>query len=149
MCGRRRDVCTAESWCITTTTHLAVFDHIDPRSPTPIYAQIAARVRIAVAAGDLTTGDPLPSVRALAGSLRVNPATVVQAYRELEHDGVVEMRQGSGTFIATLSPEARVETREQEARRLVRDLLERAARLAICPGELRRAIDLELGAPRQ
>ena len=127
---------------------LSVFDHIDPRSPTPIYAQIAARVRIAVAAGDLATGDSLPSVRALAGSLRVNPATVVQAYRELERDGVVEMRQGSGTFIATLSPEARVETREQEARRLVRDLLEQAARLSICPGELRRAIDIELGASR-
>ena len=125
-----------------------MFDHIDPRSPTPIYAQIAARVRIAVAAGDLATGDALPSVRALAGTLRVNPATVVQAYRDLEHDGVVEMRQGSGTFIATLSPEARNHTREQEARRLVRDLLERAARLAICPAELRRALDTELGAFR-
>jgi GntR family transcriptional regulator len=125
-----------------------VFDRIDPRSPTPIYAQIAARVRIAVAAGELTTGDPLPSVRALAGTLRVNPATVVQAYRDLEHDGVVEMRQGSGTFIATLSPEARGHTRDQEARRLVRDLLEQAARLAICPGDLRKAIDAELGATR-
>ena len=127
---------------------LSVFDHIDPRSPTPIYAQIAARVRIAIAAGDLVSGDPLPSVRALAATLRVNPATVVQAYRDLERDGVVEMRQGSGTFIATLSPEARDHTREQEARRLVRDLLERAARLAICPAELRRALDTELGALR-
>jgi GntR family transcriptional regulator len=125
-----------------------MFDRIDPRSPTPIYAQIAARVRIAVAAGDLSTGDPLPSVRALATTLRVNPATVVQAYRELERDGVVEMRQGSGTFIATLSPEARSHTREQEARRLVRELLEQAARLAICPLDLRKAIDAELGAIR-
>ena len=125
-----------------------MFDRIDPRSPTPIYAQIAARVRIAVAAGDLATGDSLPSVRALASTLRVNPATVVQAYRDLERDGVVEMRQGSGTFIATLSPEARGRTRDQEARRLVRDLLEQAARLAICPADLRKAIDAELGATR-
>jgi len=125
-----------------------VFNHIDPRSPTPIYAQIAARVRMAIASGDLATGDALPSVRSLAGTLRVNPATVVQAYRELEHDGVVEMRQGSGTFIATLSPEARTHTRQQEARRLVRDLLEQAARLAICPLDLRKAIDAELGALR-
>ncbi|MBW8862855.1 MAG: GntR family transcriptional regulator [Acidobacteria bacterium] len=122
-----------------------MFDHIDPRSPTPIYAQIVARVRIAVASGELATGDPLPSMRALAGTLRVNPATVVQAYRDLERDGVVDMRQGSGTFIATLSPEARGHTREQEARRLVRELRERAARLAICPLDLRRAIDAELG----
>lgn len=124
---------------------LPVFNHIDPRSPTPIYAQIAARVRIAVASGDLATGDSLPSVRALASTLRVNPATVVQAYRELEREGVVEMRQGSGTFIATLSPEARGHTREQEARRLVRELLETAARLAICPLDLRKAIEAELG----
>jgi GntR family transcriptional regulator len=125
-----------------------MFNHIDPRSPTPIYAQIAARVRIAVASGELATGDALPSVRALAGTLRVNPATVVQAYRDLEHDGVVEMRQGSGTFIATLSPEARGHTRAHEARRLVRELLEQAARLAICPADLRSAIDAELGVIR-
>jgi GntR family transcriptional regulator len=125
-----------------------MFNRIDPRSPTPIYAQIAARVRIAVASGELSTGDALPSVRALAGTLRVNPATVVQAYRDLERDGVVEMRQGSGTFIATLSPEARGHTREHEARRLVRELLEQAARLAICPADLRIAIDAELGALR-
>ena len=48
----------------------------------------------------------------------------------------------------TLSPEARGQTRELEARRLVRDLLEQAARLAICPLDLRKAIDAELGAPR-
>lgn len=123
-----------------------MFDRIDSRSPTPIYAQIAASVRVAVAAGDLAAGDALPSVRSLASRLRVNPATVVQAYRELEGDGVVEMRQGSGTFVTALSPERRTETREQEARRLVRSLLEQAARLAISPADLRKAIEAELGA---
>ena len=77
-----------------------MFEHIDTRSPTPIYAQIAERVRVAVGAGDLAKGDGLPSVRALATRLRVNPATVVQAYRDLEQEGLVEMRQGAGTFIA-------------------------------------------------
>jgi GntR family transcriptional regulator len=110
-----------------------------------MYAQIAADIRVAVAAGDLAAGDPLPSVRALASQLRVNPATVVQAYRDLESEGVVEMRQGSGTFVAAVSPERRARTREREARRLVRDLLEQAARLAITPADLRRAIDAELG----
>jgi GntR family transcriptional regulator len=122
-----------------------VFDHIDPRSPTPIYAQIAADVRIAVAAGDLVAGDALPSVRSLASQLRVNPATVVQAYRELEHEGVVLVRHGSGTFIATVPDERRARTREREARKLVREMLERATRLSICPAEIRRAIDAELG----
>ena len=110
-----------------------------------MYAQIAAHVRVAVAAGDLAAGDALPSVRALASQLRVNPATVVQAYRDLERDGVVEMRQGSGTFVAPITPERRAGTREREARRLVRDLLEQAVRLGLHPAELRRAIDAELG----
>ena len=126
--------------------HTPVFSHIDPRSPTPMYAQIAARVRVAVAAGELAAGDSLPSVRSLASTLRVNPATVVQAYRELEHEGVVDMKQGAGTFVAALSTERRARTREQEARRLVRALLEQAARLSICPADLRRVIDAELGA---
>jgi GntR family transcriptional regulator len=111
-----------------------------------MYAQIAARVRVAVAAGELATGDSLPSVRGLASQLRVNPATVVQAYRELEREGVVDMKHGAGTFIAAVSPERRARTREQEARRMVRALLEQAARLAICPADLRKAIDVELGA---
>ena len=124
---------------------MTVFAHIDPRSPTPIYAQIAARVRVAVAAGELNAGDSLPSVRVFASQLRVNPATVVQAYRELEREGVVAVKQGAGTFVAALSNERRARTREDEARRLVRTLLEQAARLAICPTDLRKAIAAELG----
>ncbi|HEX7122277.1 MAG TPA: GntR family transcriptional regulator [Gemmatimonadaceae bacterium] len=122
-----------------------MFRHIDPRSPLPIYAQISSRVRLAIAAGELCAGDPLPSVRVLAAQLRVNPATVVQAYRDLENDGVVDVRQGSGTYVAQLTPERKSRAREQEARRLVRNLLEQAARLSISPSELKRAIDAELG----
>lgn len=110
-----------------------------------MYAQISSRVRVAVAAGELCAGDSLPSVRMLAAQLRVNPATVVQAYRELEREGVVDVRQGSGTYVAALSTERKSKTREQEARRLVRNLLEQAARLSISPSELKRAIDAELG----
>ena len=76
-----------------------LFDDIDPRSPTPLYAQITARVRITVAAGDLGPGDSLPSVRVLAGDLRVNPATVSQAYGDLAADGFVEKQHCHGTFI--------------------------------------------------
>ena len=125
---------------------MPLLDRIDPRSPTPLYAQIAGRLRSAIAGGDLPPGSPLPSVRQLAAELRVNPATVVQAYRELEHEGVVDMRHGAGTFVAAVSSERRARTREQEARRLVRGLLEQAARLAICPADLRKVIDAELGA---
>jgi GntR family transcriptional regulator len=120
-----------------------VFEHIDSRSSTPIYAQIASRIRVAVAAGELQAGDGLPSVRQLATRLRVNPATVVQAYRELETEGLVEMRQGAGTFVKDVSPERRSRERASEARRLVREFLAEAARRGIGASELRQALDAE------
>ena len=90
-----------------------MFEHIDARSPTPLYAQISTRLRVAIAAGELQPGDALPSVRNLAGRLRVNPATVVQAYRDLEADGFVEMRQGAGTFVREVIPERRASARDK------------------------------------
>ena len=121
-----------------------MFSHIDPRSPTPLYAQIADRVRLAVAAGELNPGESLPSVRALATKLRVNPATVVQAYRDLERDKIVEMRQGAGTFIAAMATETRARERTAAAQRFVRQMLHDAARLGLAPTDLRLALDREL-----
>lgn len=122
-----------------------MFDAIDPRSPIPIYAQIATQVRLAVAAGEMRGGDPLPSVRSLAADLRVNPATVVQAYRELAAEGVVEMKQGAGSFIAALEAGQRQRVKRAEARRLARQFLETASRAGISTSELRAAIDEETG----
>jgi GntR family transcriptional regulator len=121
-----------------------MFDTIDPRSPTPLYAQIAGRLRMAIAAGELKSGDGLPSVRQLSGRLRVNPATVVQAYRELELDGLVTTRQGAGTFVQDLPVERRERDRQQEARRLVRELVAEAGSLGISVADLRNAIEREL-----
>lgn len=121
-----------------------MFSRIDSRSPTPIYAQIADRIRLAVASGELRTGDDLPSVRALASRLRVNPATVVQAYRELERENLVEMRQGAGTYIADVGTDTRRRERESAARRFVQQMLAEAARLGLSPADLRVALDNEL-----
>jgi GntR family transcriptional regulator len=121
-----------------------MFDNIDPRSPTPLYAQIAGRLRMAIAAAELRPGDSLPSVRQLSGRLRVNPATVVQAYRELELDGLVNTRQGAGTFVQEVAVERRQKDRQQEARRLVRELLAAAASLGITAADLQSAIEREL-----
>ena len=123
-----------------------MFDHIDPRSPTPLYAQISGRLKVAVAAGELRPGESLPSVRQLAARLRLNPATIAQAYRELESEGFVEMRQGSGTFIKDVATERRAQERGDQAVRLVRAMLAEAAKLGIQKDDLRRAMDRELGA---
>jgi GntR family transcriptional regulator len=123
-----------------------VFSDIDPRSPTPLYEQIAARVRVAVAAGDLGPGDSLPSVRGLARELRVNPATVVQAYRDLAIDGFVEMRHGHGTFVQEVPGFVRDEERADQAQKLVRKLLQDGARLGLSAEELAQALRAEIGA---
>lgn len=122
-----------------------MFDLIDPRSPTPLYEQIADRIRVAIAAGELHPGDPLPSVRRLASRLRVNPATVVQAYRALETEGFVEMRQGSGTFVLDIGANRRNAERHDQARDLVRGLLADAARLGLTAQDVMRALRLETG----
>ena len=113
-----------------------MFHDVDPRSPTPLYAQIAARVRVAVAAGELQEGDALPSMRQLARTLRVNPATVVQAYRELEIDGFVEMRHGAGTFVRSVPQPVRDEERARRAVEIARQALVSAARLGLPAQEL-------------
>jgi GntR family transcriptional regulator len=125
-----------------------LFDRLDPRLPTPLYAQIAERVRVAMTSGELMAGDALPSVRTLATRLRVNPATVVQAYRDLEQEGLVDMRQGAGSFVADVAPERRARSRAASAKKLVRDLLAEAARQGVTGDELRRAFDDETGGKR-
>src|SRR5256885_4884620 len=97
-----------------------------------------------MAAADLKPGDALPSVRTLARRLRVNPATVVQAYRELDAEGFVEMRQGAGTFVREVVPERRASERTRQAAGLVRQLLAEAGRLGLSTKELLQAIAQEL-----
>lgn len=122
-----------------------MFEDIDPRRPTPLYEQIAARVRVAIASGDLSAGESLPSVRALSRELRVNPATVVQAYRDLAADGFVELRHGQGTFVLEVSTFVRDEERAQQAVQMVRTLLQDGARLGIGAEELAHAFKSEAG----
>jgi len=73
---------------------------VDPGSHVPIYLQIAAAVRAAVAAGVYRPGEPLPSLRAMALQVQVNPNTVQRAYDELEREGLIYSQRGKGLFVA-------------------------------------------------
>jgi len=73
---------------------------VDPHSGVPVYRQAMDQIEYYVASKVLAPGDQLPSIRELAKSLRVNPTTVVKAYTELEHKGVIEMKHGKGAFIS-------------------------------------------------
>lgn len=75
--------------------------NLDPSDARPLYLQIMDEVRRALVIGALRAEDPVPSVRELASQLVVNPRTVLQAYQELERAGVLYVKRGQGTFIAT------------------------------------------------
>ena len=122
-----------------------MFHGIDPRSPIPLYVQIADRIRLAIANGTLSSAAALPSVRQLAAELRINPATVTQAYRDLEEGGFVEIRHGAGTFVRELAPGRRARERSQQALALVRKMLAEARRSGVSLSELNRALEAELG----
>ena len=74
--------------------------HISTKDGVPIYVQIVNQVKYLVAAGRLAPGEEVPPIRALAEQLVVNPNTVAKAYHELEREGVVTKRHGSGTYIS-------------------------------------------------
>ena len=84
--------------------------HISANDGVPIYLQIVNQVKYLVACGRLASGEELPPIRALAEQLLVNPNTIARAYMELERDGIVAKRHGSGTYVSDAgSPLARKE----------------------------------------
>jgi GntR family transcriptional regulator len=72
---------------------------LESRSGVAPYLQIGQQVKHALRLGMLKPGDQLPTVKEVVGSLAINPNTVLKAYRELEHEGLVEGRPGIGTFV--------------------------------------------------
>ena len=84
--------------------------HISASDGVPIYLQIVNQVKYLVACGRLAPGEELPPIRALAEQLLVNPNTIARAYMELEREGIVSKRHGSGTYVSDAgSPLARKE----------------------------------------
>ena len=126
--------------CYLTST-LVIF-RLNPSSGVPLYQQLMDRVKHAVETGALREGDQLPTIRKLAEDLAMNPNTVIRAYRELEHEGLVELRHGSGAYIRESSGQrARV---IREAQELVERTVDRVLGLGLSEEELRRVFENEL-----
>jgi GntR family transcriptional regulator len=73
--------------------------HLDSKSGVPPYLQVVQQVRHALRLGLLVEGDRLPTVKDTVARLAINPNTVLKAYRDLEHAGLVSARAGIGTFV--------------------------------------------------
>ena len=99
---------------------------LDLRSGVPVYRQIIDQVMGGIAAGNLTAGYQLPTVRQVAVDLSINPNTVMRAYRELEIRGVLETQQGTGTFISQQKVKRDDVERQRQLNQLVTELISRA-----------------------
>ena len=119
-----------------------IFFRLNASSGVPLYLQLMEQVKHAVETGALRPGDQLPTIRALAQELVMNSNTVVKAYRELEHDGIVELRHGLGAFIS-LSVSAKSKLMRQ-ARNVVLSAVERLRSLGVTEQEIRRLFENEL-----
>ncbi len=114
---------------------------LDPKSGVPIYRQIQDQIRYGIASGLLNPGEQLPTVRALAVELSVNPNTVIKAYSELEHEGILTSEQGSGTFVAAQPPPILSEaSRQAKLDSLCMEFLAQAARYGFSSEEIINAI---------
>ncbi len=119
---------------------------ISNSSGRPIYEQIASQIKEAIIAGDLESGEQLPSIRALANDLGISAITTKRAYADLEAAGFIETLQGKGCFVAGVNREF---LREERLRR-VEDLLGQAVQEARGTGlsmrELHEMFDLIIGS---
>ena len=122
---------------------MAAIFTVDPRSGVPIYLQLIEQVKRGVALGTLAAGEQLPTVKALALELTVNPNTVARAYRDLERDGVIETSPGRGSFVrnnGTASSELRTDVAEPAVDNAIRT----AKGLGLDSQELRRLFERAL-----
>jgi DNA-binding transcriptional regulator YhcF (GntR family) len=112
---------------MSNTTQNRTYEfRLDLHSGVPVYRQIIDRVLGGIAAGTLTAGYQLPTVRQMAVDLSINPNTVVRAYRELEIRGVLETQQGTGTFISQLKVKHDEVERLRQLTQLVGEFVSRA-----------------------
>jgi GntR family transcriptional regulator len=128
---------------------MAVTFNINTGSDTPIYKQITDQARLAVTRGRLAVGDQLPSVRALAEELVVNPNTVARAYADLMREGLLESRAGRGVFITR---KRKIYSRAEGWRRLeplLNALIGEAMILDFTREELRAAFEEKLAQWKQ
>ncbi len=122
---------------------MAAIFTVDPRSGVPIYLQLIEQVKRGVALGTLASGEQLPTVKALALELTVNPNTVARAYRDLERDGVIETSPGRGSFVrnnGTASSELRTDVAEPAVDNAIRT----AKGLGLDSDEVRRLFERAL-----
>jgi len=116
----------------------------NPSSGVPIYLQLMEQVKHGIETGALRPGEQLPGIRPLAEELVINPNTVARAYRELEHEGVIELRQGAGAFVSAKARVQKHTDKLRAGRDAVAETIAHLRRSGLSDQEIRRLFEAGL-----
>ncbi|MCR5273692.1 MAG: GntR family transcriptional regulator [Lachnospiraceae bacterium] len=118
---------------------------VNSSSRIPIYEQIMDSIKKAIVEGELKPDDALPSVRALAATLKISALTVKKAYDQLETDGLVTTIHGKGTYVMGLNPAMLKEEQLREIENEMSSMFEKAKNYGITTDELREIFEMITG----
>ena len=118
----------------------------NPSSGVPIYLQLMEQVKHAIESGALRPGEQLPGIRPLAEELVINVNTVAKAYRELEHEGVIEIRHGAGAFVSPCAHGSKAADKFRGARPVAAAAIAKLRTRGLTDEEIRRLFEAELAA---
>jgi GntR family transcriptional regulator len=116
----------------------------NPSTGVPIYLQLMEQVKHGIETGALKPGDQLPGIRPLAEELVINPNTVAKAYRELEHEGVIELRHGAGAFVSRNAGAKKITDKVRAGQAIVAGAVEKLRARGMTDDEIRRLFEAEL-----
>ncbi len=116
----------------------------NPSLGVPIYLQLMEQVKHAIETGALRPGEQLPGMRPLAEELVINPNTVAKAYRELEHEGIIELRHGTGAFVSPNAQAKKVTDKFRAGQAIVAAAMEKLRARGVTDEEIRRMFEAEL-----
>lgn len=115
---------------------------ISNSSGEPIYEQIASQIKAMILKGELAEGDALPSMRLLAGQLRISVITTKRAYEELEHEGFIESYTGKGSFVKAQNSELIKEENLRIIEELMGQICDKAKVSGVSLDELKDTLDI-------
>ena len=121
----------------------------NPSLGVPIYLQLMEQVKHAIETGALKPGDQLPGIRPLAEELVINANTVAKAYRELEHEGVIELRHGAGAFVSANARGEKIADKLRGAQPLIASTVDKLRAKGLSDEEIRRMFEAELAGLRK
>lgn len=114
---------------------------VSPDSPSPMYRQVADQLKEAIARGDASPGERLPSIREMARDLNISVITVKRAYLDLEGEGYLRTRAGLGTFVADVDRARLREAKLGDIRKELDRMLDSGKRFGISPADVAGLLD--------